>query len=119
MKTKELLYIFVPTNIPYSSKIDDEIKGYVETNPLVKIFLLATFFISLLFLKRGSVERYPCSSLKYALLVCIPRLCAILCLLNILILFCLLKILLNKYTYSKFLRCLPAFLFLYILRHYN
>ena len=32
IKTSELLYILVPINIPFSSKIEEEIKGYVETS---------------------------------------------------------------------------------------
>lgn len=47
MNTKESLYIFVPINIPFSSKIEDDINGYVDISPLVRIFLFATFFISL------------------------------------------------------------------------
>ena len=49
MKISELLYIFLPIKIPFSSNIEAEINGYVESNPVVKIFLFAEFFTSLLF----------------------------------------------------------------------
>ena len=47
INTSELLYTFVPIKIPFSSKIEEDTNGYVETKPLVNIFLLLTFFISL------------------------------------------------------------------------
>ena len=48
IKTNELLFILDPMNIPFSSYIEELIKGYVANNPLVNTFLLATLFISLL-----------------------------------------------------------------------
>ena len=50
--------------IPFSSNIEDEINGYVETKPDVNTFLFATFFISLSFCISGIVVKNPCSSLK-------------------------------------------------------
>ena len=77
MNTKELLFILEPINIPSSSQTVDVINGYVANNPLVKIFLLATFLTSLISQKNGKHILNACSCLKYALLVCIPLLCNI------------------------------------------
>ena len=64
-------------NMPVSSKIAEEINGYVATKPLVKIFLLEASFTSVLLSIRGNILLNPCSCLKYALIVCIPLLCKI------------------------------------------
>ena len=53
INTKELLYIFVPINIPVSSNIAEEINGYVASSPLVNTFLFATSFNSFLFSIKG------------------------------------------------------------------
>ena len=72
MKTSELLYLLVPTKIPSSSNIDDDIKGYVTINPFVKTFLLVASFIILLFSIEGIPDINVSCCLKYALLVIIP-----------------------------------------------
>ena len=66
-----------PINIPFSSQTVEVINGYVDSKPLVKIFLLATFFTSLISQKNGKHILKACSCLKYALLVCIPLLWSI------------------------------------------
>ena len=71
------MYIFVPIKIPFGSKIVEDINGYVESKPDVNIFLLAAFFIISLFSDIGKVAKNISSCLKFALLVCIPLLCAI------------------------------------------
>ena len=65
--------MFVPQNIPSSSNILDDINGYVETSPLVNIFLLDANLISILFSIIGRHDKNTCSCLKFALLVCIPH----------------------------------------------
>ena len=67
----------VPINIPSESNIVDEMNGYVANYPLVKTFLLAASFIISLFSINGNVDKNISSSLKLALLVCIPLLCVI------------------------------------------
>ncbi len=61
--------MLVPQKIPSSSKILDDIKGYVETSPLVNTFLLDANLISLLFSIIGRHDKYICSCLKLDLLV--------------------------------------------------
>ena len=72
IKTRESLYIFVPQKMPSSSNKLEDIKGYVATNPLVKIFRLAANFTSLLFSTIGKQDKNNCSCLKLALLVFRP-----------------------------------------------
>lgn len=64
--------MFVPINIPSSSKIDEVINGYVLTSPFVKTFLLAGFLIIELFSPVGIHARSNSSCLKFAFLVCNP-----------------------------------------------
>lgn len=71
----ELLYKLVPIKIPFSSKIEEDINGYVAVSPDVKTFLFDTACTSALFSNNGSVDNKVCSSLKYALLLCIPLPC--------------------------------------------
>ena len=61
--------MFVPQKIPSSSKIDEDMKGYVETNPLVNTFLLDEAFIYSLLSEIGKQDRKVCSCLKFARLV--------------------------------------------------
>ena len=67
----------VPIKIPSSSKIADEINGYVATNPLVNTFLFAASFNSIELFIIGRDVKKACSCLKYALLVCNPFPCKI------------------------------------------
>ena len=57
--------------------MDADINGYVESNPDVNIFLLADFFISILFSINGKQDLNTCSSLKFALFVIKPFACII------------------------------------------
>ena len=72
IKIKESLYIFVPIKIPSSSKMEEVIKGYVLTKPLVNTFLRAAFFIEGLLIPVGIHANNTSDCLKFALFVCNP-----------------------------------------------
>ena len=55
--------------MPYTENIEDDINGYVQTNPDVSTFLFETTFISSLFSIKGKHALKVCSSLKYAFLL--------------------------------------------------